>query len=130
MIKLARIDHINMQVRNVARSKNFYESLFGFALKESGSAQGKPWAILGVSDKAYLCLYESDKAHRANEGILINHFGFHVKNFREIEASLKEKKIKINYGGVIQNGKSRSIYIEDPDGYEIELSETIGGGLH
>jgi hypothetical protein len=31
--------------------------------------------------------------------------------------------------GVVQWEKSRSVYILDPNGYEIELSEIDGGGL-
>jgi lactoylglutathione lyase len=33
------------------------------------------------------------------------------------------------YGGSVQWPKSRSVYISDPNGYEIELAEIWGGGL-
>lgn len=130
MVKLTRIDHINMRVKHLEASKGFYGSVFGFKVKETGTYRGRPWAILGVTDRAYLCLYEFGDAERIEQNIQINHFGFHVENFEELERRLREKEVKINYGGAVQNGGSRSVYIEDPSGYEIELSEQLGGGLH
>lgn len=130
MIELTRIDHINMRVKDLEASKDFYASVFGFEPKESGNYKGRPWTILGVPDRAYLCLYEVGNAERVDQDIQINHFGFHVEGFEELERKLREKGVKINYGGAVQNGKSRSIYIEDPSGYDIELSEQLGGGLH
>ena len=37
--------------------------------------------------------------------------------------------IKIFYGGPLNWEKSTSIYIQDPNGYEIELSKVFGGGI-
>jgi hypothetical protein len=37
--------------------------------------------------------------------------------------------IEIFYGGPIEWEKSASIYISDPNGYEIELSKVFGGGI-
>ena len=130
MIKLTRIDHINMRVKNLEASKDFYGSVFGFEPKESGTYKGRSWAILGIPDQAYLCLYEAGNTERVDQDIQINHFGFHVEDFEKLERRLQENNVKISYGGAVQNGKSRSIYIEDPSGYEIELSEQLGGGLH
>jgi len=129
MIELTRIDHMNMTVKNLKASQDFYGSLFGFELKESGvGSKGQPWAILGVPDRAYLCLYEVGNAERLDQDIQINHFGFNVEDFDSLEARLRDAGI--DYGRVYQQGKSRSIYITDPNGYEIELSEHLGGGLH
>jgi hypothetical protein len=41
----------------------------------------------------------------------------------------KSLGVKIYYDGPVQFEKSRSIYISDPSGYDIELSEFPGGGL-
>ena len=58
---------------------------------------------------------------------------FTAKDIAEDESALKElqeRKIKLEYDGVVQQGKSRSMYIRDPNGYEIELVEKLGGDLH
>lgn len=132
MIELTRIDHINMRVKDLEESKAFYGALFGFEPKEGGVRNGRKWVILGKPGLAYLCLYEVGEAARAQQELQINHFGFHVEagDFGALAEKLAAKGVKVNYGGAVASGASRSIYIEDPSGYEIELSEKIGGGLN
>ena len=102
---------------------------FDFTEKEKGDWKGIPWKIIGLKNKAYLCIYEIGDQPLNTEGIRLNHFGFHVSDFDTLLAKLQSNNIKINYEGIVQNEKSRSIYIEDPNGFEIELSEAFGGGL-
>ena len=59
----------------------------------------------------------------------IAHFGFNIENFEEIMETCKSLGVKVFYDGPVKFEKSRSIYIEDPNGYDIELSEVQGGGL-
>jgi catechol 2,3-dioxygenase-like lactoylglutathione lyase family enzyme len=59
----------------------------------------------------------------------IAHFGFHVENFDEIMKTCESLGVTIHYDGPVKFEKSRSIYISDPNGYDIELSEVFGGGL-
>jgi lactoylglutathione lyase len=116
------IDHINMNVKNLAESVDFYHQLFGFDVrKEQPEERSK---IIG-NDHIKLCLYElPDKVARGG----ISHFGFHVRNFGEIVARCEAMGVPMPYGVVEWDG-SRSVYIKDPNGYEIELSEVAGGGL-
>jgi lactoylglutathione lyase len=58
----------------------------------------------------------------------INHVGFHIDNFDEVVEKCKSMNITMPYG-VIEWESSRSVYIIDPNGYEVELSEVQGGGL-
>lgn len=129
MIRLTRIDHINMRVKDLETSARFYGEVFGFEPKQSGVVNGRRWTILGLKDQAYLCLYEVGEARRVEQELQINHFGFHVADFGALETRLRDQGVPILYGGALPSGKSRSIYIEDPSGYEIELSELLGGGL-
>ena len=116
------IDHINMNVRDLHESAQFYADLFGFELKED--QPGQKSQIVG-NDTIKLCMYE-DPARVASAGI--SHFGFHVENFDDIVNMCETRGIPMPYG-VIQWKHSRSVYIIDPNGYEIELSERPGGGL-
>jgi lactoylglutathione lyase len=118
------IDHINMSVKSLSETVDFYGKLFGFTVKKDQPEQASK--IIG-NDKILLCLYE-DPALKVEEGI--NHFGFHVENFGEIEATCRKLGIPVLYGGpVTWEEKTRSLYVTDPSGYAIELSETPGGGL-
>jgi len=59
----------------------------------------------------------------------IAHFGFNIANFDDVIERCKEQDVQILYGGIVDWDKSRSIYIVDPSGYELELGEVSGGGL-
>ena len=130
MVSISRIDYINMKVKNLKDTVNFYKDIFGFEVKEKGHWNGTPWNIIGLKDKVYLCVYEIGNKERVTYGIRLNHFGLHVENFDSLESKLRAKGVQINYGGVVNQGNSRSLYIEDPSGFEIELAEFVGGNLH
>ena len=121
------IDHINMKVRNLAESVKFYTELFGFEIKQEDNPNKAdiPSKIIG-NDSVKLCLYEVP--NMSPEGG-IAHFGFHIDNFSEVLSKCKELGVKVLYGGEVDWEKSKSVYIIDPSGYEIELSEVSGGGL-
>lgn len=128
MVQINRFDHVNMKVVNLNESVAFYKDVFNFDTKESGVWNGTPWTIVGLKDQAYLCMYEVGDLPRATDGVRLNHFGFHVENFEEIEEKLKAMGIEVRRG-MTNTPVSRSLYIDDPSGFEIELSERVGGGL-
>ena len=125
MLRINTIDHINMHVKDLEQSVKFYNDLFGFKEKEPDKSRGLTYKIIGT-DKVHLCMYEKPDLV-INGGI--NHFGFHIDNFDEIIQKCEELNVPILYGGPIEWAHSRSIYIQDPSGYEVELSEVKGGGL-
>ncbi len=122
MISINKVDHINLSVKNLDRSIKFYSDIFGFKLRERAIRNGSDYAIIGLSNKLFLCLYESN-FNKSN----MNHFGIHIENFREALQLLKENGIELLYGGLVQYPQSQSIYISDPSGNEIELSNKFGG---
>jgi len=119
------IDHLNMEVTNINESLEFYNQLFGFTvLKEQPEENSK---IIG-NEKVKLCLYEIEEFHGyTKKGF--HHFGLHIENFDDVMHKCAEMGIEIFYGGPLKWEKSTSIYIKDPNGYEIELTEVFGGGL-
>lgn len=122
ILEARSLDHVNMTVKDLLESVAFYEDLFGFVEKKDQPEDRSK--IIG-NETIKLCLYE-DPALEIGAGL--NHFGFHVENFEEIVKKCKSMEIPIPYG-VVNWEKSRSVYIVDPNGYEVELSEFNGGGL-
>ena len=57
MKQIKFIDHLNMTVRNLDESLDWYARVFGFEWVESGEREGVRWAIIR-SGEAMLCLYE------------------------------------------------------------------------
>ncbi len=134
MIRVTGIDHINFYVSDLDRSIEFYKKVFGFSVLEDHTKDEKePWAIMGAGGKAFLAMYQKDDFRPPEQGP-VNHWGFVIEDADRTLKALKENQVKILYadephGGIIDWPKSKSIYIQDPDGYEIELSNLTGGGL-
>jgi len=118
-----------MRVKDLSESIEFYRKNFGFTVKEDQSNSEEPWVIIGLPGVAYLCLYEHPAKQKPEGALTINHFGFVVPDFDNTLETLKARGVEILYGGPVEWSHSRSIYIKDPSGHEIELSEKVGGGL-
>ena len=54
---------------------------------------------------------------------------YSANKLNEIIEKCKELGVEILYDGPIEWEQSKSVYIKDPSGYEIELGEVSGGGL-
>ena len=126
-LKATSMDHVNMKVKNLAQSVEFYKNLFGFEVKkeENPNMLDAASKIIG-NDTIKLCLYEDP--NMSPEGG-IAHFGFNISNFDDIIQKCNELGVEILYDGPVQFEKSKSVYIKDPSGYDVELSEVPGGGL-
>ena len=121
-LKALSMDHANMFVKDLDESIDFYQNLFGFEVKKEQPEQDSK--IIG-NDTIKLCLYENPEMVFVKG---INHFGFHIENFDQIVEKCEKMDVPMPYG-VIERESSRSVYITDPKGYEVELSEVQGGGL-
>ena len=128
ILKATSMDHVNMNVRDLAKTVEFYKNLFGFEIKKEDNSPNKmdvPSKIIG-NDSIKLCLYEDPQVTPTGG---IAHFGFHVENFDDIMQKCKELGVEVLYDGPVDFEKSSSVYIKDPTGYDIELSKVSGGGL-
>ena len=111
------IDHLNLEVIDLAKTVKFYSNLFGFeVLKDQPEEESK---IIG-NDKIKLCLYESSD-FKGYEKKGFYHFGLNIENFEDVMQKCSELNVEVLYSGAIEWEKSRSIYIKDPDGNGIEL---------
>lgn len=137
VLQISGIDHINMCVANLERSIAFYGDVFGFEIKEDHrDLKEYPWVTLGIPDVAYLVLYETDKA-KLSRDMRIMHFGFALHEGQRIDdvlarvlkAGVKTKNDKDGNPYVVHYDRSSSIYLSDPDGYELDVSIKFGGGL-
>ncbi len=126
MLQTTGIDHLNLEVADLKKSVEFYEKLFGFEVLEDCPADnGK---IIGTK-AAKLCLYETPGFQEYRK-VGLHHIGFNIENFDDVERRCAELGIDVMYGGTVNWPGSRSIYIQDPNGYELELTEVWGAGLH
>ena len=125
------IDHVNLSVRDLDASIHFYTRVFGVEYKEGGEGNGVRWAILGAPNRFYICFFECRDGNRLDpNGIHINHVGFVVDDLDETVRRLHALGYKLMFNDQpLQWPKSRSAYLADPDGIQIEFTEKFGGGL-
>src|SRR5262245_32287444 len=99
------LDHLNLTVRDLAASEDWYGRVFGFRRVEHGVYDGRPWAILQSGD-ALLCLYEhpdrgtpdpDEHGHHAPA-----HFGLRVDDRAAWESTVRREGVEVLYGGEVR----------------------------
>jgi len=130
-----RLDHINISVKNLDKSINWYQTIFGFQKVEEGVNHiGAKWAILAFNDSM---IAMSEYTHRKDpiiynvnaENHAIFHFGIRIDNIEDWRSKVKLHNLKLYYGGEVKYPFSVSWYIHDPTGHEIEVSYSEGKPL-
>lgn len=124
--RVRHLDHLNMTVKSLAESLDFYREILGFEIAETGPPDPYPWAIVR-SGEAMLCLYEHEHVPEGprypepprEQGL--RHFALRIVNGPAFYELLKERRIPIIYGGPVRWPHSTSYYIADPSGHQIEV---------
>lgn len=119
-----RFEHVNLNCRDLDATRAFYQRLFpDWVVRAEGEANGIRWMHLG-NPQFYLSLNETPEATRSHQtysGIGINHVGFVIDDSDAITALLQANGL--NYYTYISPETRLRIYVDDPDGNEIELVE-------
>ena len=130
MIKLQRLGHVLMAVRDLEASKRFYMEVLGFKLLEQDPDHGGVFLTLGNYGNT-LDIFQSTAPDAtppsANEvgsmaGLGVKHIAFAV----ESEADLKEAYFALKDAGVkirraLDHESQKSVYFYDPDGNLLEI---------
>jgi catechol 2,3-dioxygenase-like lactoylglutathione lyase family enzyme len=125
------MDHVNISVRDLDVSADFYGRLLGIELKEQGTNGATRWCILGARDRFYVCLCEVPAAGNFKpEDLHINHVGFVVDDIDETVRRIHELELRLQFNDTTLDWpRSRSAYVMDPNGIVIEFTNRFGGGL-
>ena len=129
MMKIKKLLHTRMRVSDMDQTIAFYTGVLGLeVLERKTSPRGSHLAFLHVpnSDELIeLCSFPPSGPVKVQEDLV--HLAFQVENLDDTIASLKEKGIEITDGPAKTSSGSRFIFIDAPDGYEIELIERPAG---
>jgi lactoylglutathione lyase len=121
--------HTRMRVSDMDQTIAFYTDVLGLeVLERKTSPRGSHLAFLRVpnSDELIeLCSFPPSGPVKVQEDLV--HLAFQVDNLDDTIAVLNKKGIKITDGPTKTSSGSRFIFIDAPDGYEVELIERPPG---
>ncbi len=128
-MKVTKLLHTRMRVSNMDETIKFYTDVLGLQVVErKTSPRGSHLAFLAVPNSEELielCSFPASGDVRVQEDLV--HLAFQVDNMDETIRALGAKQVKITDGPTRTSSGSRFIFIDAPDGYEIELIERPPG---
>src|SRR2546429_8263857 len=128
-MRVGKLLHTRMRVSDMDHTIKFYTDVLGLeVLERKTSPRGAHLAFLKVPNSEELielCSFPPSGPLKVQEGVV--HLAFEAENLDETISALTAKQIKITDGPTRSSSGSRFIFIDAPDGYEIELIERPPG---
>ncbi len=122
-MRIEQIDHVALNVRNLERSKRWYQDVLGLERRYQ-EAWGEYPIMLGAGSTC-LALFlaqepATDLAAR-DKTVAMRHLAFRVnqKNFQMAQTELRERGLAFEFE---DHGIAHSIYFSDPDGHQLEIT--------
>jgi len=128
-MKVKKLLHTRMRVSDMDQTVAFYTGVLGLeVLERKTSPRGSHLAFLRVPNSEELielCSFPPSGPVTVQEDLV--HLAFQVENLDDTIASLSKKGIRVTDGPTTTSSGSRFIFIDAPDGYEVELIERAPG---
>ncbi|MFO0706868.1 MAG: VOC family protein [Nitrospira sp.] len=128
-MKVTKLLHTRMRVSDMEQTIAFYTGVLGLeVIERKTSPRGSQLAFLKVpnSDELIeLTSFPPSGPVKVQEDLV--HLAFQVDSLDATMASLSAMNVKITDGPTQTSSGSRFIFIDAPDGYEIELIERPAG---
>jgi lactoylglutathione lyase len=128
-MRVKKLLHTRMRVSDMDQTINFYTKVLGLeVLERKVSPRGSHLAFLKVPNSEELielCSFPLSGPVTVQEDLV--HLAFQVDNMDDTIASLNAKGVKVTDGPTQTSSGSRFIFIDAPDGYEVELIERPPG---
>ncbi len=122
MIRTQGLTHIHLVVRDLEQSLRFYQGVFGM---EERFRDGPKMVFLNTPGSQDLITLNEDPAEAQLAGVNggVAHVGFRLADSSDLDTAIAE--VEAAGGKLIQRGEHSPgvpfAYVEDPDGYVIEL---------
>lgn len=128
-MQVKKLLHTRMRVSDLDQTIRFYTNVLGLeVIERKTSPRGSQLAFLKVpnSDELIeLTSFPPSGPVKVQEDLV--HLAFQVESLDETIVSLNAKGVKVTDGPTQTSSGSRFIFIDAPDGYEIELIERSPG---
>ena len=119
MFKIQGIDHVGLAVKDVRKSVEWYQEMFGLE-RLYEEVWGDFPGVVGIGNTSVAFFPRDDPEVPLPAGLPIHHLAFHVDrvNFNAAQELLRERGIAFE----AQDHKiAESLYFYDPDGYLLEI---------
>jgi catechol 2,3-dioxygenase-like lactoylglutathione lyase family enzyme len=119
MFQIDRLDHVALAVQDLARSIAWYHDVLGLERRHQ-DVWGDVPAMMCAGETG-VALFPSSAPPERRNAARMRHLAFHVDraNFLRAQSELRARSIPFTFQ---DHQISHSIYFNDPDGYEIELT--------
>lgn len=128
-MRVKKLLHTRMRVSDMDQTIRFYRDVLGLeVLERHTSPRGSHLAFLAVPNSEELielCSFPPSGPVKVQEDLV--HLAFEVENLDETIAQLTAAGVQITDGPTSSSSGSRFLFIDAPDGYEIELIERPPG---
>ncbi len=128
-MNITKFLHTRMRVSDMDQTIAFYRDVLGFeVLERKVSPRGSHLAFLSVPNSLELielCSFPASGPVKVQEDLV--HLAFEVDHLDQTIDELTAKDIPITDGPTESSSGSRVIFIDAPDGYEIELIQRPPG---
>jgi catechol 2,3-dioxygenase len=124
MIQPDRIGHVVIKVRDLVRSTKFYNEVLGLQVMKAELGFKMTFLASHGRDHHELAIVEvgADAAAPHEHSIGLSHIAFRLSDETALRAAYSDlKKSGVRIIGAINHGVTKSVYFEDPDGYQLEV---------
>ena len=124
-IRIRRLGHVVIQVRDLQRSIRFYTEVLNFRVSDDATDGGVFLTAIGDHHTVGLFPADGENAEIPSKGaVRLHHFAFQVGSLDElfeIRTYLRERGVPIVWEGRRALGGHTSVEFLDPDGYHLEV---------
>ena len=128
-VNVKKLLHTRMRVSDMDQTIAFYSEVLGLeVLERKVSPRGSHLAFLRVPNSEELielCSFPPSGPVKVQEDLV--HLAFQVESLDQTIAALQQRGVRITDGPTTTSSGSRFLFIDAPDGYEVELIERPAG---
>jgi catechol-2,3-dioxygenase len=119
--KIDSLNHIVLWVSDLKASKRFYHEILGLGIRRE-SKRGIFFHCGENDHDVAIFQADQDAPKHGDRHIGLYHFALRLADVDELRAAYQHMKgMQANIAGFTHHGDTKSIYVKDPDGMEIEV---------